>query len=213
MAVKHGFFIIKDNSLPVGSRLFGGSDIYMWVNRCIIAAQVQTDANYRPNQEMEINMSATLEDKRDVGSMWNRRKSHIQITGMPNMQVNLSGAWEVSQVGSADIAPHYISNPATGQITEPAQFGVGSPLRFTPYVGLRMAMSGHTFHIRGGTALRTIIEGQANDFKEGTQVGTLYNTGSGMPVVVNTFNCEDVATMEDYVTWNLGLSEDKDWLK
>ncbi|MDP2692263.1 MAG: hypothetical protein Q8O88_01325 [bacterium] len=198
--VKHGFFILQDHSLPTGSRVFSGSPIYMWVQRCTIGGQINSDTNFRPNQDNEINMAASSDDAADIGSHWNRRKSHVQVTGMSQFQVNLTGAWEVSQVGSAD------------SVGTPPEFGTGSPVRLSPYAIVRLAMCAHTYHLRGGTALQSIIDPQANDFKEGTHVGSLYS-GSGIPVVIASYSLEDTAQMQDFVSWTIGFVEDKDRLK
>ena len=70
---------------------------------------------------------------------------------------------------------------------------------------MRMGTSGHSFFIYGGTALQSLIDGEIID----NNTGSFY-TGSGMPVHIISWNLNDNATNEDYVSWSLTLTEDKD---
>ena len=189
-ATRHGFFYLQDLTSPTGSRLFGGSLIRIWAQRASISSQNNTDVAFRPNQEFEIGQT-TSTDSGNVGSMWNRRKAHAQISGMEQLQISMAGGWHTDQVGSAN------------------DFGPGSPVNLSPYKLIRMALSGHQFYFRGGTAVQSIIDGEAHDITNGSQVGSLY-TGSGIPVIIATWDMEDVAEKQDYVTWNLSLIEDRD---
>ena len=197
MTVLHGFFTFQDATLPTGSRLFAGSLIKAWVQRATIGGQNATDVSFRPNQELELIKTTVLDDKTNIGSNWNRRKAHVQQTGAENLQITMNGGWEVTQVGSA-----------------PTDFGPGSVVHLSPYVLMRMALSGHTFYVRGGTAMQSIINGQVNDINgiTGSQVGSFYPTGSGIPIQIATWHLEDVAELQDYTTWEMALIEDKDSL-
>lgn len=186
--ILHGFIILQDVSSPTGSRLFGGSQIQTWATQVNLSTRQELDVPFKTGQEPEF-VSA---DNTNIGSMWNRRKSYITSTGVDNFQINLSVSWSVDQVGSA------MEN-----------FGAGSAIRMTPYVLWRMAASGHTFHLRGGTVIQHLINGQANDIMGGNQVGSLY-TGSGIPVVIADLSFNDVATSQDYVSCEVSLVENKD---
>lgn len=177
--------IFQDLTTPTGSRLFGGSEIRAWVQRLAVAGAVNVDIPFRPNQEQEF-LSA---DNSKIGSMWNRRKSNIQVTGHEALQFNLFGGWTTgsNELGSQN----------------------GTIIVLSPYKLIRMALSGHTFYMKGAKAVQSLIDGEAHDLIGGTQVGSLY-TGSGIPIIITNWSTEDVAENDNYVSWEMTCAEDKD---
>lgn len=173
-----GFIILQDVSSPTGSRLFNGSEIRAYVANVTIGASQNVDTAFKPNQEFELDST----DGGDIGSNWNRRKAHVQAIGTENLQISLAGGWDTKQ---------------TGSILEETEI-------LSPYKLMRMALSGHTFYIKGGTAVQYLI-----DSTDSESFGNYY-TGSGIPVKVANWSIEDAAVNLEYVSWQLALIEDKD---
>lgn len=191
----HGFFYLTDHNSPTGSRLFNGSTIKCWVSQCTIAGKNNLDVPFKPNQELELTSNDQLETGTagNIGSNWNRRKGNIQYVGAENIQIVLSGGWNVNQVGSLSLSTS------------------GSEYTLSPWKLMRMGNSGHTFFIKGGTAIQWILEGEAEDISPGgNHTGSYYIPGSGIPIQIATWSIEDAATDEDYVSWEMVCTEDKD---
>lgn len=178
-----GFIIIQDlNTSP----LFDGSAVYCYVRSAVIGGQNTIDPQTRPNQDPEV-VSA---DNSDIGSMWNRRKATLQYTTADNMQITLAGGWTTNENGA----------------TIGSELSNGTVI-LSPHKIMRMATSGRTFHLRGGTAIQYLIDGE----KSHTSLGSsFYVSGSGIPVTVAAWSVEDLAAEKEYVTWTMSFIEDKD---
>lgn len=175
-----GFIYFQDLSTPTGSRLYGGSLIQAWCTRISVSQQTSVSPNLKPNQVFEIISS----DSSNLGSMWNRRKNHIQVSAIDQMNISISGGWKTDDVGSHNTDK--------------------SVMFLSPYKLKRMNESGHTFYLKGGTLLQWLIDGERNE-----SVGSYY-TGSGIPIIITSWNSDDASDESEYVSWGISAVEDKD---
>lgn len=187
----HGFIILQDLGLPTNTRIYGGSEIVCHVERVTIAGKNNVSIPFRPNQEKGF----VTADNSNIGNNWNRRKSNIQNSGHDNLNITIAGGWNTDQVGSVH-----------STFTSPFN---GSVMALTPFMLFRLATSGRTFWLKGGTAIQQIIDGQ-NDLTTIANGSFFASVGSGVPVTIVDWVIEDAASDIEYVSWSMNLAEDKD---
>lgn len=122
----------------------------------------------------------TMADDANLNAHWNRRKGFMQFVSSEPLIINVKGRW-VNSLGSVN--------------------NLGSVL--TPYKVMRFGVSGHELYVRGTRVLDNIIAG------ENETVGSFYDSGSGIPVVIETWSCNANPRIENEVIWNIVFKEDR----
>ena len=179
------WFKFKD--ITTGSELFGGSDIYAYVESAIFGGGNNVGNNPIQGVNTEIVSDEDGVGNAALSSRYNTRMGYNSYASFNNPTIKLSGNW-TEETGSLN--------------------NVGSIL--TPYKLWRMIHSDHQFKITGGLTIKSLLDGES--IAGESNILYYYPSLEGLPVIFTSpwQISENYRQGTNHVKWDVNLRLDRE---